>query len=251
MTSVLFVTAFKDINRGNWGSYTRSRETYISWFKLLIRNRIHLVVFADDSTLRIIKDECGYPHVFPYDEMNTYFTKIFKHYDILNSDFMTQMRKITRVRPEIVYPEYNIVNYNKLIFIKRARAMAPTYTHYAWIDFGHCRTEQDVYSNFDWEKLPLDRIVFGSTNECVKPLSPVDALLKDTYLTFMKGGMFVIPTSMVDWFHDAFDSEIKLYESAGILDNDQNLFKQIYYKNPSKFHLVPGDWFELLRHYSI
>ena len=30
--TVLFITAFKDINRGSWSIFTRSIQDYLAWF---------------------------------------------------------------------------------------------------------------------------------------------------------------------------------------------------------------------------
>jgi tetratricopeptide (TPR) repeat protein len=249
MNSVIFVTAFKDIHRGDWKTYTRSTQTYLDYFKILIKNHIRIILFAEENIIEFVKKEYNFQFVYPYDEQNTYFTRLEKHKHILESELMKDIRTKTRLRPEITNAEYNIVNFNKFIFLKRAKNMFPFYSHYAWIDFGHCRTEENVFTNFDWNKLPNDKIVFGSFTTEPEIIDPIHTLLEDK--GFIKGGLFYVPNHLVEWFHSAFENEIHNYESLQILDNDQALILQIYNKNKSLFMLIPSDWFKLLEYYSI
>ena len=250
MNSVIFITAFKDIHRGEWQTYTRSTQQYLDYFKILIKNHIRLILFAEENIIDFVKKEYNFEFVYPYDEKNTYFNRLEKHKTILDSDLMEEIRKTTRIRPELVIPEYNLVNYNKLIFLQRAKNMFPHYTHYAWIDFGHCRSEENVFTNFDWNRLPNDKIVFGADLYEKEIPDPITMIYKDTN-TVIKGSLFFVPNNMVEWFNSALENEINYYESLTILDNDQALYKQIYKKNENKFLLIPSDWFQLLKYYSI
>ena len=57
-------------------------------------------------------------------------------------------------------PEYNIVNHNKVIFLKRAKSLFPNYSHYSWIDFGFLREDKYIISNFNWKLLNNYKIEF-------------------------------------------------------------------------------------------
>ena len=109
MNSVIFVTAFKDIHRGDWKTYTRSTQTYLDYFKILIKNHIRIILFAEENIIEFVKKEYNFQFVYPYDEQNTYFTRLEKHKHILESELMKDIRTKTRLRPEITNAEYNIV----------------------------------------------------------------------------------------------------------------------------------------------
>jgi hypothetical protein len=248
--TVLFVTAYKDINRKNWPGFTRTTDTYIEWFGNLQKNPIRLICFCDDYIKKSLETKYGFNCCYPYDEENTFFKDIDIHKQIINSDDYRQLA-INRKDPECIYPEYNIVNHNKVIFLKRAKNMFPHYTHYAWIDFGHCRSEQYIYKIFDFNNLPETQIHIGSAVSYINPdyiPNPRENIVRN--LEIFRGSPIFVPSSIIDKICDEYISVLELFKCNNVVDDDQSVFLQIYKKNPDLFLLHKSGWFELFTFYA-
>ena len=57
MNDIIFVTAFKDINRENWEYFSRGNDTYLNNFLKLAKNIDYLlIVYLEPSMIEKIKD---------------------------------------------------------------------------------------------------------------------------------------------------------------------------------------------------
>ena len=227
INSVLFVTAFKDINRGSWPYlFPRTTDAYIEQFKQLIKTPINLICFCEESIKERLL-ELGFKNCYPYDEKNTFFRYLDKEKTIMESQ---DYRKLAEGRNvgECNVPEYNIVNHNKVIFISRAKEFFPEYTHYGWIDFGYMRTTQE-FRNFEW---PLnDFIVYPGFPVPLYIPDPRENVKQD--VIFIQGSIFIVPTKLVEWFFVEYTNTLKWFHELNVVDDDQAIVQQIY-----KNHLV-------------
>ena len=41
--------------------------------------------------------------------------------------------------------------------------------------------------------------------------------------------------------------EVSRWMTEGIIDDDQTMYMTLYYRKPSLFHLVPGDWYDVFK----
>jgi hypothetical protein len=249
--TVLFFTAFKDLGRKSWGEYGRSMELYLSWFANLTTLPINLICYCDDDVGEKIKQQIGFTKTYPYDIEHTFYNK---YYDREKAVFDSNYFKILtghRTSPECRNFGYNLVNHNKYSFLKRTKEQFPNYTHYAWIDFGYCRSSPSIQS-FDFTSLsnkilfsafytPNDKEDTTPTTLCINPknINPFNII---------QGSSFIVNNNDVEWLHDEYEKIMQEYYAATLIDQDQAHILQLYKKYPERFDLhITSEWFSLLK----
>jgi len=247
--SVLFITAFKDIGRGDWTlPKARTNGWYLYWFSFLAKLPANLILFCDSDIAKQIEEERGFKNSYPYEAEQTFFTRLDRQRQIMESpDF----RKLVRDRdsPECHIPEYNIATNNKALFVQRAKNMFPDYTHYAWIDFSYFREEQFIPNalNFDCVKSTIEFSAFEIQHDIPGPRENV-SINHDP----IQGGLFICPKDMVDWYAEEYTHMVDHFESLGVVDDDQAIVLQMYKKFPEKFTMTRKDeWFDLIKDYQV
>ncbi len=252
--SILFISAFKDLGRGEWKGFERSVDKYCGWFKNLIQNPIRVVLFAEEDIRKKLQDEVGFRHSLPYEEEKTFLgSHLAKEREILQSAKHQNLILHRKDNPECWSAEYNLVNHNKVLFVQRAKALYPGYTHYAWIDFGYTRSEADVCEDFDWSSLTdLNTILYVSHRE----IRPEDFTMTPLETCFyapdpFQGSMFICPSNLVDWYAETYRKMLDTFHSQWLGDDDQALLYHIYKAHPHNFSFYTcRDWFKLLATYS-
>ena len=174
--SIVFVTNFYDINRGNWDTrWKRSTETYMECFRMLARVRVPLIVYIHDVHYECARRICETERVgetafppltlIPYGEaFLKEHVRAWEYLDIEAAIMQTaQYREWTRARstcPETRDPKYNCVNHAKIDFVCHAihnggfinhadadagadaDADKSSYEYYGWVDFGFLKPDE-------------------------------------------------------------------------------------------------------------
>ena len=250
--SVLFVTAFKDLNRGEWGhGFTRSVDTYLKWFNNLTKLPIRLICFCDSIIEKRIHDEIGFFNTYPYDEQNTFLKFLDKEKEVMNSNYYKDLVKY-RNDPETNKPGYNLVNHNKIIFIQKASNMFPGYSHYAWVDVGYIREEINESVSFDFNNLN-DKITFaGFSIPRVEEIRTPQEYCFNPGNVIIQGSSFIIKKDDINWYFNEYYNMVIHYFNNNLVDDDQAIVLQIYKNNYSKFNIVvTSEWFTLLNIYKV
>ena len=176
--SIVFVTNFYDIRRGNWDTrWKRTTDTYMECFRMLARVRVPLIVYIHDmhyecarricETERVVDDTAvPFPPLtlVPYDE--AFLKEHIRSWAYLDTEAAimqtAQYREWTRARntcPETRDPQYNCINHAKIDFVchaihnggfvnhvhdsSSASASAPApYEYYGWVDFGYLKPDE-------------------------------------------------------------------------------------------------------------
>jgi hypothetical protein len=251
--SVLFVTAFKDIGRGSWGNYfQRSQSKYIENFDNLAKLPIRLICFCEKDVEAILHQQCRFYNTHPYEPHGTFLQYMDKERELMDSPAFKDLVR-NRIDPETNKPGYNLVNHNKFWFIKKAKIMFPNYTHYAWLDFGLIQDKAGIPQQFDFSRLK-DKIVYGIPE--VFPIdsipTPLQACSNAASSPMLFGGEFFCPAESVDWFFETYHQMVQKYYSMGLVDDDQEMIKQIIKSEPERFDLVvTHDWSRLLRSFAV
>ena len=248
--NVLFVTAFKDLGRENLLGFERSTDTYISWFKSLIMLPIRLICFCEKDIEQRLKIECNFYNTYSYDTEHNFCKYIDKENEIMNSESFKSLTEHRR-DPEVNKPGYNNVNHNKIYFVNKAKIIFPTYTHYAWIDFGYIRDKQ-IPEQLDFSSL-RDKIIFFSPNQinCSELLYPIDALLNQSY-QIIYGSPFICPNNLVEWFYEKYYNMVMLYYANNLVDDYQEIVKQIIKTEYKMFEIkISNGRFEALNYFSV
>lgn len=250
--SVIFVTAFKDLNRGEWGhGFTRSVDTYLSWFKNLTKLPIRLICYCEKEVEERIHSELGFFNTYPYEPENTFLIHVDKEREIMESPAFKNIVN-HRNDPETNQPSYNLVNHNKYCFVKRTKDTFPGYSYYAWIDFGYLRNENELYSSFKFDTINSELLFSTMDNNIQYEFIKTQKELCIRPQTAILGGLFFVKKESVDWLIEQYTAVLYEYYSLNLVDDDQALILQLYKKFPEKFTLrfVSG-WFEFIKEFVI
>ena len=256
--SVLFVTAFKDIGRGSWANYTRSTDTYIEWFMNLSKTPIRLICFCEDDIAKILNEK-GFLNTYPYEKDNTFFKVEHIEKSIIESaHFKNIISKRTddSNSSECINHLYNIVTNNKVLFLDRARAIFPSYSNYAWIDFGYMRDPLKIPQALNFSSLAGNttiRVPSFNNIDVDKILDPINLLIYPThYFNPIQGSLFIVPINLVSWLSKEYTSMVVEYYKLNIIDDDQAIILQLYKKFADKFTLhIHNEWFTMLKEFEV
>lgn len=243
---VLFISAFKDLGRSEWNHYKRTTEQYIEYFGNLLKCNLNLICFCEEPISKILNDKYNFNKTYSYDKDDTFYKYLDIDTEIINSNDFNKLIEHRKNHPECFSPEYNIVNHNKVLFIQRAKKMFPSYSHYVWIDFGYLRNSNQSIIEINENNLPT-KIKYSSM--FIPKLSEIPNPIESCCLApeIIQGSMFIVPSSLVDWYAEKYTKMIEYYQSLNIVDDDQGLVLQIYKQNPEYFELyVTKEWFTLL-----
>mgnify|MGYP006266513287 CR=1 FL=1 len=271
--SVLWVTAFRDLQRETWNMSPRPFEEYLRGFAPLVTLSPHLVCFADEPHASIIREKTGLEKILPYDVEDTFIPKYTaRQKEIIESDeFKKKIPAI--VWPGFVYPEWGTVNYSKVCFVRRASTLFPGYTHYAWIDFGFVKKSDEAppptfiprllpdkimvrsYRRFhiDDEGNPMLGDIFSTEKKYEHhPWNNPDFMLKHMYYG-IHANIWVVPVHLVEWFEHSFERSIQMHLERGIANHDEPVWLPIVYEFPKRFHIdvkngVYNSWTWLQQH---
>jgi hypothetical protein len=250
--TILFITAYKDINRNSWRHFKRSNDEYFRNFKLLADNIDYkLIVYVEDN----IKQSLIHNHKFKdniiFYNLNDVDT-FFKKYNDINTNIINSneykkylSKKFTNV-PERFCAEYNSITNSKINFITHSKKLHNDYDFYAWIDFGCCRNNINCINNNIKLHL-LEKKIYFHVFDIPNVENKIDdyRMLTDAY-EYFDGSQFIIHTSLVEPFEILLENKIKEWQRKNVTDDDQSLTLQVYYNNSDLFQLIKNNtWFSL------
>jgi hypothetical protein len=253
-SDILFITAYKDINRKTWNNYNRTNDEYFKCFLALIEKiEYTLIVYVEDDILQnlitLTSNIIDKPNIIfkNLKHVDTFFNKyVNEDKQIMSSDiYQNKIPNDRKINPEHIYSEYNFINHSKINFVRHSKQLYPNYLFYSWIDFGYIRDEISIPKNINVSTLP-EKIIYHCIN--IPNLNErIDAntmlRVNDIYLT---GSSYIIHNSLVEKFEELYELKIKEWQSKYITDDDQNLVLQLYYDNPDLFYLIQNyKWFSL------
>jgi len=249
--SIIFVTAFKDINRDSWSDeFKRDVNTYIEYASNLFNMHIRIVCYCSKDISDRFKINNKHIEFRDYDENNTFYKYLSIETDIINSNHFKKLI-YTRNDPECHYAEYNIVNHNKIIFVERTKKLYPNYSHYAWVDFGYFRNRETIPRFLTFTEL-LDTVEFVSLSDI--NISNIDIptnICVDPSKNSISGGLFILPSRLVEWYLQEYTNMLIYYHSLNIVDDDQAIVLQLYKKFPDNFTIrINNKWFQFLDKYT-
>jgi hypothetical protein len=188
ITNVVYVTAFYNINRGDWGYAKRNIEYYLDSFKKFISSNKNIIAFIDE---RYINHDMFINYIDNVKKMGnnkTTFIPINMEWllnncetwrknhiseKIMNSDEYKNkvQHRINVGIPENIYSSYNTINHCKIDFIKYAID-----NHYVdhsdficWCDFGYYNSIlKSNPDNYPYADLDLRKMNHNKLNFCLR-----------------------------------------------------------------------------------
>ena len=242
MNSVLFITAFKQLARND-------ANIYIDWFKSLSIVPIRLICFCEEDIEKRLHNECNFYNTYTYDTDNNFCRFINIENEIIKSESFKSLI-VHRKDPEL-NNTYNNITHNKIYFINKAKQMFPTYTHYAWIDFGYIRDNQ-ILEQLDFTSLRDKIIYFAPKQINISEIpSPMDALINKSEQTIYSS-LFICPNNIVEFFYEKYYNMVMWYYDNNLVDDDQEIVKQIIKTEYKMFEIIVSNgWSEALNLFTV
>jgi hypothetical protein len=252
MENILFVSAFKDINRKSWKVISKTNEQYfVEFFNLASNIDYNLIVFVNDFISEQLHKKYTFKsniYFYNIDKINTFYNKFLESQTkIINSKiYQSKIPYDRRDAPEHWCPEYNLINHSKINFVSAAKQIFPTYKFYSWIDFGYVRNNiNNVPKNINIDVLPENKIIYQChTNPPINSINP--SLMLSSHIIYFMGSSYIIPNVLVEQFENLYENTIIDLEKQMVVDDDQALILQIYFNNQNLFqYIVNTNWFTL------
>jgi len=247
MINTTLATAFYDIGRGKWTSYKRTVEDYMNYFKKVSLFPGNMVIYCDEihrdmiSKIRPV-DEKTKLITIPFEELEFYKRFFDRTKNVMESD-QFRGRVVHHDIPEMLYPEYNIINFNKISFVVDAIHHFNTPV-YGWVDFGfgHGRIDISKDTSFCERVTSGDKLYMG----CLR--QPVDQLLYHpwSYFSneiFITGSCFMGTRKSIYRFNELICDVIDKSLNQNLIDDDQTIYNMAYLSERSLFNLRRGGWF--------
>jgi len=249
---IIFVTAFKDINRTNWEHYNRSTESYINYFYTLANNiKYKLIVYLEDDIKNIVVKNKTFNENIIFEDLNNVNTFLNKYLEndkkIIESEiYKNKVPDYRKKSPEHLYSDYNLINHSKINFIRDTKEKNPNYLFYAWIDFGRMNESIDnIPIDINISLIPKNKITYHFVNN--PPFNKIDEeeMLK-SHAVYLLGSSFIVPNNLVEKFECLFENKIIEWQEKNITDDDQNLVLQLYFDNPELFYGIKNEkWYNM------
>ena len=248
------VTAFFDINRGEWNAYNRGADTYFENAKNLLSVPDNMVIFIDEKYRQRVES------IRPSGS-NTLIISMkiedlwwYKYTPIIEKIMNSEQFKnglINPMCPEVSKPLYDVLMYNKTKFLRQVIEQNPFKSdRFVWCDFG---IHQHMFYPYMAGK-PLLKYGVGDKLRFLCRDLPQKSDLEIT--TFFKqnanrfaGTMFTGDSQHLLELDEFMTRDILSAFSQNVVDCDQNFFSNIFLQHQDMFSLYFGDWNQLLLHY--
>ena len=251
---ILFVTAFRDINRGNWSHIPRGIESYCeAFYKYSSQMKYKIIVFISDKIKNYLlnKHTFGNNVIFLNNDcIDTFYHKYLSlETEIIKSDnFQKLISNDKKKAIPFLYPGYNLVNHSKINYVNEAKKRYKDYKFYSWIDFGIRLWDNSKLYNktINIDTLPKKIIyqhIEGNIPISRRGILPVKeekttprAILA-SHIVHFAGSIFIIHNELVEVYEKLYENKLKEFYDLKIVDDDQKLLLQVFLDNPDLFYM--------------
>lgn len=263
---VCYVSMYYDINRANWNSiFKRDFNDYLDCFSPFISlfeaekcGGDCMIVYIDerhhDQLFELLKPTTQIKLISINEtflkENISIWSRLETEREIMND---ASLRKITFDRnhcPECFCPEYTIINHCKVDFVQDAILRSSEYDYFCWADFGYFKLAENIPDKL----LDINNFNLNTINYCL--INPLDALDKDIEYTLkyaperIAGSQFFGRRDMLLKFTQLYKEILDAFYSLRIVDDDQHIVLQTYFKYPDNFTLHLTGWHRMFKLYS-
>lgn len=251
------VTALYDIGRGGWNPpFNRSMNDYLNYFRYVLSLDSNFIIFIEDSLynkISYIRKEFD-PFLFKTKIITRKISdlEVFQKYYATTRTVMSSEVFLRNLReyhtPESIYPEYNLININKVSFLEEAIQLNPFNSDYfMWMDAGflHGKFPEERMNKVypDQEKIKIlddNRVHFLC-------LSKEEDACLDSFFSSrvtLAGSMFAGRKEPLLKFKKICLNVVEEFLAANAMNDDQTIYAYAYAKDKQLFNLYQGDWFE-------
>ena len=269
MSGVTLVTAFYDIGRSEWNSqFTRKSQEYIESFRLFLNYDHDMIIYIDsrhfDALSKMVESSpySKNKRLIPIDEAwlkeNIWaWSCLEREQEIMASDFYRNLipHRIAARYPENVNPKYTIITHSKVDFVCNAIDLGMISTEMVvWVDFGyfHNKTQEKHIpsKHFDLSKIDEKKI-----NLC--GMIEIDDKDRDILYTLRHAPvkicayLFAATKNNMKVFQNLSHQALKVYQDAGIADDEQAVWLLCYFGNETLFKIhYFAEWHLGLKYFS-
>ena len=259
MNNITIVTAFYDIGRETWSSYSRTNEEYFSCFKLLCQLKNKIIVFTQSKfqkefeyIISTIKDDLI---VFYDDDIIADVNYINKISEVQkSSEYLNNI--LTPNCPEYWNPYYVYVNFLKSKFCLEAIKRVPEIDNtISWIDFGYVKKQEQIPESKLWNYQFNDKINFWSIKDIPQEINLIHTIKTNT--VYIQGCHIV--ASKDKWYvlNQLMIEQLNYLLTNNLIDDDQTLMLMSYASKPEEFKIYNENinykdlgWFFIFQYYN-
>lgn len=257
--SITIVTAFYDIGREKWETYSRTNEEYFRCFELLCQLKNKIIVFTQSKfkeRFKQIQATIKSNLIVEYDD------------DIINDKYhITEISKVQRSAeylhgiltpdcPEYWNPQYVFVNFLKSKFCLEAIKKYPNISEtIAWIDFGYVKKQEQIPSSKLWEYDFEDKIHLWTIKNIPNQIDLIHTIKTNT--VYIQGCHIVAAKNKWYLLNQLMSDQIKYLFSHNLIDDDQTLLLMSYGLKPEEFIIHNENinyqdlgWFFIFQYYN-
>lgn len=261
--SVCYVTAYLEIGRKDWCSFSRTFENYFENFQRFLKifekesdNNI-LYIFIDKKYFDTVNETTkNIPNIYTicideeYMNKNSIlWSRLKREEEIMNNENYINITKHRQHCPETNKPKYTLINHAKIDFINIA-AQSCLLDLYCWVDFGYCGNDSITPEKLlDVNKLDKSKINYTLINQFNITDLDIDYTL--IFAPEKIGGFFFYgDRESMKEYQKLYHKIHEELQNIGVVDDDQHLAQRCYFTNPSLFHLhYLGGWHLALKHF--
>jgi len=242
-TSITIVTMFYDIGRQAWGSNSRDNEVYFKNCEKVLKQRYPLYLFTTEE----FKDRCvairqktdpllTYTRIVivPYTDLHYYKDK--ERIRQIQADTNTHHQK----EPEYTKPDYIVVIFNKLRFLRQVSIENPYgSTYFQWIDFGI----HDNIVNPDCNQSVLETIVYKPNRLRLRGFLDINRAndrvefyrkKRETVSAGLVGG----DATAIQRVYELFEQEVATLFTVGLINQEQYVYYCLLCQHPELFDYI-------------
>ena len=245
-----YVTAFLDIKRDQWQHFQRSVATYFQEFQPMLDMFLHhpdapehdFVIFMDHAHAHHL------PRVLPpnimvqeIDEMylqdrSPLWQRMEREEAIMASEAYQTIVRHRLHHPEHCNPKYTMINHCKVDFLQLAMEVVPKATHFAWVDFGYCKTPESMPSRFlDLAKVEKSKVNYTLINQ-INPAMDGKVLYTLQHAPEKVGGFFFCGSkTAILAYRNLYHAMHQALHEHNVVDDDQHVALLCYLQKPDLF----------------
>nr|KAG5696637.1 hypothetical protein BaRGS_034098 [Batillaria attramentaria] len=258
MYNFTLVTAMLDIGRGNWSSHQkRSYNTYLLYMQRVLRLDVNMVIFIESKGrpfvdwMRRGRERQTRVVEITLEEL-PYYRYRDRMKEIMDSEEYKKDNELVRKNLcEASIPEYDILQWSKLYFLQEAISANPFQdSYFIWLDGGYGRGEDIHPSDGVWKPTQLfqeaDKVTFLE-RESVEPYRRHAARLHKMSINIVAGGFIAGGSRALERLYELQQKLIEEWMREGVVDDDQTIYMQLYFRYPRLFNFVRADWYDAFK----
>lgn len=251
MKDCCYITAFLDINRGEWKHFKRTFNEYLNYFMPYIKllencdkTKYEMIVYIDEKHFNKLQNIIS-SHIpiklIPISEKwleknSILWTRLEKEKQIMEEckefNYLVNHRKRC---PETHNPKYTLINHCKIDIVCHAMELCDAY-FYCWTDFGYFNDKSNIpKSMIDINKIEKNKVNYTLINNVQEHDNNIIYTLVNAPEVI--GGFFFCGEKEPLLIYQKLYHQIhKQMQDCNIVDDDQHIALQCYFHNRNLFH---------------